>query len=213
VHNANTIWADKVNEYKSLDKSTLDPAKKNEYKEYFKNCKKQVHDTLELIDFQYTLYHDRWLKLSTYKDVQTNNFHEIPNVGSLSDEEITDLLLSRAANDQQAFKDLLSNLAETINTSDSILNLCKALNLPPKFYHPINMMRRFVLKELDNSEKVELKVGPLKTKDRGLEKVKETSDKTLALLDTLRATILCKDPVVPLLIIEYLSNEGKTNKS
>jgi len=59
-------WKDKVNEYKALDKSKLDPANKEYYKKEFRGYKREVHDTLELVDFKYTLYHDRWLKLSTY---------------------------------------------------------------------------------------------------------------------------------------------------
>jgi len=70
------------------------------------------------------------------------------------------------------------------------------------------MTRYFDVKEHHNKEKVHLKVGPLKTYDRGLQKVIETKDKTGALLDVLRATILCKDPVVPLLVIEYLEDQG-----
>jgi len=192
-----------------LDKSKLDPAKKEYYKKEFRGYKREVHDTLELVDFKYTLYHDRWLKLSTYEDYQFNNTHEFLNLGSLSDEQITDDLLSRGKRDMKPFTDFLTKLVEDFNESPTIRELCKdKLDLSSKHYYPINMMRKFVLSELQNKDKVHLKIGPLKTKDRGLQKVIETKDKTTALLDVLRATILCKDPVIPLIVIEYLDEQG-----
>jgi len=212
MEKTNTTWADKVKEYQAQDKSTLSPDHKNEYKEYFKTCKKTVHDTLEFVDFRYNLYEERWQQLLHFKDFQEKNFHEIPNLASLNDEEITDQLLTRAVNDQQAFTNLLNDLADKINHSDSILKLCQNLGVEASFYYPLNMMKKFIYDELFNTEKVILKIGPLKTKDRGLQKVIETKDKTIALLDTLRATILCKDPVIPLLIIKYLHQTGRLTR-
>jgi len=66
----------------------------------------------------------------------------------------------------------------------------------------------FDSEEYWNKKKASLKVGPLKTYDRGLQKVKETKDKLVALMDVLRATILCKDPTVASLVIEYLEENG-----
>jgi hypothetical protein len=214
MHNAKTIWNDKILEYRALDKSKITQDQKNEYKAFFKNCKKEVHDTLEYMDLKYSLYHDRWIKLSSYKDYQDTekNFHEILNLWCLSDEQITDLLLQRAANDEQRFKDVLNNIVDTINKSTSINHLCAALGASLHYYHPVNMMRKFIWGELFNNQKCKLLVGPLKTKDRGLVKVKETKDKTIALLDTLRATILCVDPVVPLIIIDHLKQTGRLTR-
>jgi len=82
-------------------------SKKLEYKNYFINCKNSVHDTLELIDFKYTLYHGRWQELRAMPDWTQNNYHEIPFLEKLSDEDITDLLLGRAVQEEQEFKKLL----------------------------------------------------------------------------------------------------------
>jgi len=43
-----------------------------------------------------------------------------------------------------------------------------------------------MLKNFGIRKKATLKVGPLKTYDRGLQKVKETKDKLVALMDVLR---------------------------
>jgi hypothetical protein len=208
MRKADNEWKEKLKEFHSLDKSTLDPAKKEEYKKEFKSYKREVHDTLELVDFKYTLYHERWLKLSNYKDYQFNNYHEIPNLSKLNDEEVTDELISRGKRDMQPYTDFLTKMVKNINKATTIRQLCEKLDLDSDFYYPINMMRKFVFAEIKNTDKATLKIGPLKTKDRGLQKVIETKDKTTALLDVLRSTILCKDPVVPLLVIEYLEEQG-----
>jgi hypothetical protein len=202
----NNEWAHKVNEYKALDPQTLTSEKKNEYMEYFKNCKKEVHNTLTLADYKYVLYEDRYFQLVNFDDYNNECYHEIPNLSDLNDEQITDLLLARAHKDKPRFEEILNFLLNSINGTPSIKNLCKILHIESRYY-PINMTRSWDKNALVK-EKVTLKVGPIKTKDRGLQKVIETKDKTIALLDTLRATILCRDPSVPLIIMEYLKNEG-----
>jgi len=188
--------------------------KKEEYKKEFKSYKRQVHDTLQLVDFKYTLFHDRWSKLNNYKDYQFNNFHEMSQKTLASgDDNITKILLTRAQKQEKKFKKFLEDLAAHFNKAENTTELCcDKLNLynydTCDYYYPINIMRIFDMAEFKNEEKVHLKVGPLKTYDRGLVKVKETKDKTTALLDTLRATILCKDPVVALLVIKYLDKKG-----
>jgi len=102
-------------------------------------------------------------------------------------------------------------MVHTINHSTTVKQLCETLSIESRYY-PINMMRKFIYDELWNTQKVVLKVGPIKTKDRGLQKVIETKDKSTALLDTLRATILCKDPVIPLLVIEHLKGTGRLTR-
>jgi len=75
----------------------LKKKKKEEYKKEFKSYKRQVHDTLQLVDFKYTLFHDRWSKLNNYKDYQFNNFHEMSQKTLASgDDNITKILLTRA---------------------------------------------------------------------------------------------------------------------
>jgi len=212
MRKADHEWKAKVNEYHALDKSKLEPAKKEEYKKEFKSYKREVHDTLELVDFKYTLYHDRWLKLTNYKDYQFNNYHEIPNLSKMNDDQITDELIHRANSDYEAFSHYLKELTKNINEAATIIDLCESLELDSGFYYPINMMRKFVFSELKKTDKATLKIGPVKTKDRGLQKVIETKDKTTALLDTLRATILCKDPLVALLVIEYLEEQGRLTR-
>jgi len=185
--------------------------KKLEYKNYFINCKKEVHDTLELIDFKYTLFHHRWQELRVMPDYEKDNYHDIPNVNSLTDEEITDLLLERCLKEEKEFSDFLQNIADNFNRIASTPHICRDLGVKPRYY-PINMTRKLMISELINTNKVELKIGPIKKRDRGLVKVQEMEDKTQALLDTLRATILCKDPSVPLIIIEHLLNNGKLTR-
>jgi len=202
-------WKAKVEEYHRV-KANLEPAQKEEYKKIFKGYKREVHDCLILVDFKYTLFHDRWAKLSALKDFTFNNLHEFQEDLGKTDDDITKELLARGARDQPFFTKLLNDLAEHFNENKNIRELVEErLTLDSDFYYyPLNMTRYFDVKEHHNKEKVHLKVGPLKTYDRGLQKVIETKDKTGALLDVLRATILCKDPVVPLLVIEYLEDQG-----
>jgi len=209
LRNASTEWKSKVEEYHSV-KADLDPEKKEMYKNLFKGYKREVHDTLQLVDFKYTLYHDRWTKLSNYKDYQFNNYHEFSgDTSKMNDEEITKDLLTRAERDFPNFTSFLTDLVQHFNQAKTITEICNdRLQLYSNYLYPINMMRIFDIDEFRNNEKVHLKIGPLKTFDRGLQKVKETKDKTTALLDTLRATILCKDPVVALLVIEFLEEQG-----
>jgi len=202
-------WHDKVEEYQHT-KSSLNPEQKEVYKNYFIKCKNAVHDTLELIDFKYTLYHHRWQELRAMPDYQNNNRHELPD--NLSDpDKITDLLLDRAKKEQEEFEKTLKKICKRFNALTSTSSLCTKLGIAPRYY-PLNMTRKLDVLEMVNRNKVEVRFGPLKTKDRGLVKVIETPDKTEALLDTLRATILCKDPVVPLMIVDHLRATGKLTR-
>jgi len=203
---AKTEWENKVIEYNKL-KDTLNDDQKKQYKEYFIDCKKKVHDTLELIDFKYTLYHNRWQELRLLKDFDKDNFHDIPHLENLNDEQITDVLLGRAVEEEKEFTKVLEKIKESLNRVASITSVCNDLGVKPRYY-PLNMTRKMNVKELLNPHKVDLLIGPIKKRDRGLVKVGETKDKTTALLDTLRATIKCRDPVVPLIVIEYLQNHG-----
>jgi len=213
MHKAKKEWEDKVNEYKNLQKDwdSVDPVKKKEYKNYFIQCKKEVHDTLELIDFKYTLYHNRWQELRSLADYEKDNYHDIPNLHSLTDDQITDLLIGRAVQEQKEFCHFLNHISKCFNRICSVGHICRDLGVQPRSY-PINMTRKLIISELLSPKKVGLIIGPIKTKERGLQKVIEMKDKTQALLDTLRATILCKDPVVPLIIIEHMRNEGKLTR-
>jgi len=201
-------WKAKVEEFHKV-KAGLEPPQKEEYKKEFKGYKCEVHDTLQLVDFKYTLYYDRWAKLSNYKDYTFNNIHEYQE-NLKADDDITKELLTRGAKDLPVFTKFLTDLANHFNEAKNIRELVEQrLELDDEFfYYPLNMTRYFDVKEYNNKEKLHLKIGPLKTYDRGLQKVIETKDKTGALLDVLRATILCSDPVVPLLVIEYLDEQG-----
>jgi len=207
---AETEWKEKVIEYNQL-KETLNDEQKKQYKELFVHYKKEVHDTLELIDFKYTLYHNRWQELRIFPDFEKDNFHDIPGVESLSDEQITDLLIGRAIEEEQEFTKLLKKIVKIFNRHASITHICQDLGVKPRYY-PLNMTRRVNPMELLNTKKVVLLIGPIKKRDRGLVKVEETKVKTTALLDALRATIKCKDPVIPLIVIEYLQKEGKLTR-
>jgi hypothetical protein len=210
MHLVETEWEDKVKEYNQL-KDTLSDDKKKQYKEYFIHCKKEVHDTLELIDYKYTLYHTRWQELRNYPDFDEDNFHQIPGVESLTDEQITDLLIGRAEQEFKEFKKTLKKITHSINRLVSIKQVCEDLGVKPRYY-PLNMTRKLNPFEILKPTKIELLIGPIKKRDRGLVKVVETKDKTTALLDALRATIKCRDPVVPLMVIEHLQNQGKLTR-
>jgi len=204
-----TTWADKVEEYKQKEK-VLDDTEKQYYLKEFKGYKKEVATTLRLIDYKYTLYHDRWTELLHYQDFEENNFHEIPDVQSLTDEEITHLLIDRATKEEKLFSEFITQLSDSLNRRVSTAKICRDLKVKIRYY-PLNMTRKLILKEMV-SQKAEKLIGPIKLYERGLVKVKEMDNKTQALLDTLRATILCRDPVVPLIIIEHLRNTGKLTR-
>jgi len=138
------------------------------------------------------------------------NYHSIKGICDLQDEEIVDILLNRATKFEQEFSDKLSGLCTSINTTSNIKSLSEALHIVQHFHYPINMMKRYNKQEQEKTDKVILMIGPIKTKERALQKVSETTDKKVALLDSLRATILCGDPVVVISIINYLKETDKS---
>jgi len=205
----NKEWHDKIDEYTVLlEKNLLSHDQRREWIKFFQSCKDAVQQTLSLADIKYTIFNERYFQLVNFEDYTDKPYHDIsPKELELNDDEMTDLLISRARNDEAQFKALLNYLEEQINITPNIRELCHQLKIERRFY-PINMQRNWDKNDYLNQKKVKLLVGPLKTKARGLQKVIETPDKKLALLDALRASILCKDPSVPIIVIEYLKNQG-----
>jgi len=148
--------------------------------------------------------------LVSFEDLHHKSHHDIPKLETLTDDNIVDLLLNRAKHDEREFTSLLTKIVEVLNTTPTIKEICHKFEIESRYY-PLNMARFFDKDTLSN-EKVSLKVGPIKTRERGIVKVKDEKDKTGALLDALRATILCRDPTVPIIIIEYLRKIGKLTR-
>jgi len=209
---AESTWHDRVEEYNKI-KDSLQEEQQIEYYHLFSHYKKEVMSTLQLIAYKYTLYHDRWEELIHFPDYEKDNYNDIDE--SMTDEEAVEVLIGRGHIEEESFKNLLNQIANTFNQIASTAHICKDLGVKPRYY-PINLTRKLRIKEILNPSKVNLIIGPLKKRERALEKFKPVNSEPVirnrALLDTLRASILCKDPIVPLIIIEHLRNTGKLTR-